>query len=85
MSSVKTKEPFKSERLVLDELGDAAISAFVDLLQKYPIVWDKTLPDYKNNIKKGLAFKAMDKEMRDAGHTSAGNLKWSFLKPLKFE
>uniref|UniRef100_A0A914E6Q7 MADF domain-containing protein n=1 Tax=Acrobeloides nanus TaxID=290746 RepID=A0A914E6Q7_9BILA len=64
----------KSERLALDEIGDAAISAFIDLLQKYPIVWDKTLPDYKNNIKKGLAFKAMDEEMRVAGHTSAAGL-----------
>jgi hypothetical protein len=79
------KKSSKSERLALDEIGDAAISAFIDLLQKYPIVWDKTLPDYKNNIKKGLAFKAMDEEMRVAGHTSAGNLKWSFLKLPKFE
>ena len=64
----------KQEHLAIDDLGDAAIEFFIDLLQKYPSVWNKQLQEYKNNIKKAAAFKAMDEEMRKAGHTSAGNL-----------
>jgi hypothetical protein len=71
---MSTKQAKLPDHFVLEDLGDAAINFFIDLLQKHPIVWNKSLPDYKNNIKKGLAFKEMDVEMRTAGHTSKGNL-----------
>jgi len=72
-SAANSEEPPEAqsknnERFSINDATDETIQNFIDIIQKYPIVWDKTLPESLNNNKKGDAYVKIEQEMVDAGH-----------------
>lgn len=46
---------------------DEYVLKLIELVQKYPVLYEVDLIDYKNKNKKGEAFKQVQKELKEAG------------------
>lgn len=46
---------------------DSYILKLIELVRKYPVLYEVDLIDYKNKNKKGEAFKQVQKELKEAG------------------